>query len=1100
MKQTKASLVANITQDLSDNATQDITPRDVRQNLLDIVDSIGNLLFTEAIVSTNFSTNATRTTIAGEEVLSKIGQESYVSVDNSAFGYAALKQNFRGERNTAVGAYSLTCNIYGTDNVAVGYSALAGNSNGVANVGIGEYTLYYNKLGNMNVAIGHGAGYYADRESSNKLYIGVHPVTEGYICDNPEGVGLTPLVHGDFVLEKFGVNVNEFHPYGSVQVSGAISPSEDQVFDLGHRDYSFNVAHARGISFSEGISNTYDPSTDTVIVSGVQMHSDDIKPLTNDVYSIGSPSNVWRNTHTQELNVYGTANINELNTITSCLYECKTLYLATSGVCEGETNPCGYLSSENLNGAGLVIPSSGDEGLVNYNWILTASGLSTENLAPTSASQEDNAFWTSSNNILLSGDYSQVRATKHLGGSNGRASFGGMIDNEADGFAGFNVAEDATYQRIIFTTNDGWIDPNYNSLGEAGDGDFTTFYSAYTFSINSTQYDTDERITKGRRLTVNAPGDEVPASININHGTNSKRGVEFLSSTSGTAPGLYVSTYDGASNSEDINTLSLMRDDATGGVLGVSNFRGLKETRLPETIINARSKSDAAIRVTAENAGNVSASLELCGELNCLQDAGEILYNKQSGVMVLSTYKDSGRLDFITMKQDAVGEGLGLRCDFPELGDVVTVGTVAKPMGLSIANQPSGYDPSNGASGYTHLYARDVDAVDQTSELIYVDDNGNIFPLSLVTDNTRALFGDDTNTFAGSGCPANRADILPASGNTGYGAEALSSTSSNGPHNILNTAIGYKAGYGLVHSSGNIVIGSDSIVPEVSGLYNNVVLGNDAVVSGNNNLVVGNSIHNVSSNNNILIGPSLDASGLPNNRFLLGGGDAVLLSGVLSLNDPLLSMPNNGLFRLYDSSNIEHTSISDHKIQVSGSGNRYGETPFVVNFTGQDGLDNDLLTLDHSSHYVMNNVEDYETTNPRRPFMHVDGDIRVRGAIRLPDGTSLTSASGINSIDQLIADLQQQIDVQTIEGTMLQDVDSPPSPLTPNQGLMNTLGGETETIVLRDIYLRLEEGDYVIANRIKSPNGSYEYRPVWVSNEYATCGSVRPSSLDGGTV
>ena len=128
MKQTKANLIANITQDISDNATQEITPKDVRQNLLDIVDSVGNLLFTEEIVSTNFSTPATRTTIAGEEVLSKLGQESYVSVDNSAFGYAALKQNFAGERNTALGAYALSCNVYGTDNVGVGYSSLAGNS------------------------------------------------------------------------------------------------------------------------------------------------------------------------------------------------------------------------------------------------------------------------------------------------------------------------------------------------------------------------------------------------------------------------------------------------------------------------------------------------------------------------------------------------------------------------------------------------------------------------------------------------------------------------------------------------------------------------------------------------------------------------------------------------------------------------------------------------------------------------------------------------------------------------------------------------------------------------------------------------------------
>jgi len=628
MKRTKADLIANINAEIADNATQDISPRDVRQNMLDVVDSIANLLFTEEIVSTNFSTPATRTTIAGEEVLSKLGQESYVSTDNSAFGYAALKQNFQGVRNTAIGAYTLTCNIYGTDNVAIGYSALAGNSNGVGNVGIGEYSLYYNKLGNLNVAIGHGAGYYADRESSNKLYIGVHPVTEQYVCDNPEGVGLTPLVHGDFSLQRFGVNVNDFHPYGTVQVSGAISPSQDEAFSLGHADYSFDQAYARGITFYEGNSHTYDATSDVVIVSGVHMHGDDIKPLVDSVYSLGSPSNRWRDIKTYNLTVDGTATINQYNTVTSCLYECKTLYLATSGVCDGEVSPCGYLNKEELIGAGLIIPSSGDAGLSNYKWTITPSGLSTQGLAPTSATDEDNAFWTSNNNVLLSGDYSQIRATKHLGGDNGNAAFGGMIGNSSNGFAGMSVITDATYQRLTFTTNDGFSAPAYEQTIDAGAGEFGNFYSKYTFNIDGTAEDTEALSTDSRRLTINSPDLDVPVSLNLNHGVAYKRGVEFYSTSSGTAPGLYISTHDGSASNDDINTVSIMEDDATGGVLGVSNFGGQGKVKLPETLINARSTADAIIRVTAENAGDVVSSLELCGELNCLQDAAEFAYSK----------------------------------------------------------------------------------------------------------------------------------------------------------------------------------------------------------------------------------------------------------------------------------------------------------------------------------------------------------------------------------------------------------------------------------------------------------------------------------------
>jgi hypothetical protein len=1098
MKQTKANLIANITQDLADNANQDISPRDVRQNMLDVVDSIANLLFTEEIVSTNFSTPATRTTIAGEEVLSKLAQESYVSTDNSAFGFAALKQNFQGSKNTAVGAYSLTCNVYGTDNVAVGYSALAGNSNGVANVGIGEYSLYYNKLGNMNVAIGHGAGYYADRESSSKLYIGVHPVTEQYVCDNPEGVGLTPLVHGDFSLGQFGVNVNEFHPYGSVQVSGAISPSQDGAFNLGHEDYAFSTTHTKGIAFGEGNSHTYDPEGDVVIVSGVHMHGDDIKPMTANVYSLGSPSESWRNTHTYNLNVYGTANINELKTITSCLYECKTLYLATSGVCEGEINPCGYLSSEELNGAGFVIPASGDEGLVNYNWTLQPSGRELTGLphiGELNPTPLQVACFGSLTNVELSGVQTHVMAPQHLGRNS--TIFGSRSEVGATSSSKGMSCTSGILDPVVFSNFD-YIDANNNW---ARHGSNVGFDSRFVFLMSEFASEPRQEAHDSRRVTIQTRDYEVPASLNFQHSFANKHGVEFYSIASGATPGLFISTYDGT-DSTDLNTVSIMSDDATGGVLGVHNFNGEAQVRLPETIINARSNTNAAIRVTAENAGNVSSSLELCGELNCLQDAGEVVYNKSSGVMVLSTYKDSGRLDFITMQRNNTGDGLGLLCDSPELtDDVVTIGTVGTPVGISLSNNSSGFTPSSHSAGYTHLYARDVDgSPSQSSELIYVDNLGNILPLSLATANNSSIFGDSTNTFGGSGCPSDRSSIVSASGNTAYGAEALSDTSSSSPQNILNTAIGYKSGYGLAHSTGNIVVGSESILPSVSGIQNNIVLGNNAVVSGDDNVIIGNSVGNVASSGSVIIGRNIDASGLPSSTLLIGAGNNVLLSGVLTASKPLLSIPSDGSFRLYGTDNIESTTIESHGMVVAGSGNRYGETPYIINFTGSGGLSNDLLTLDHSCHYVMTNDQDYETTNPRRPFMHIDGDIQVRGAIRMADGTSLTTASGVNNVDQLIQGLQDQIDTQTIEGTMLEDVDAPASPLAPTQGLMNRLDGTTETISIRDIYLRLEEGDYVIANRIMNPVGEYEYRPVWVSNEYNTCGCARPSTSDGGSI
>ncbi len=1092
MKKTKADLIASINRDLADNATQEITPRDVRSNLIDVIDSTANFLTTEEIVSTNFSTPEARTTIAGEYALSRIGQESYTSEDNSAFGYAALKQNFQGSKNTAVGCFSLNCNVYGTDNVAVGYESIAGNSNGVGNVGIGNYSLYYNKLGNMNVAIGHGAGYYADREASQKLYIGVHPVTEQYVCDNPEGEGLTPLVHGDFQLRQFGINVNSFHPYGTVQVSGGISPSEDAMFSLGHSDYAFSDINTRSVTFWEGNGFSYDPDKDIVIVSGVQTHADDIKPMTNNVYSLGSPSQKWRHTHTNDLTVDGTATINELKAVTSCLYDCKTLYLATSGVCEGEVNPCGYLNESELNGAGLIIPTSGDAGLADYKWIMTASGLSVQNIVPGTATLEDKAYWTSNNNVLLSGDHSHIRAAKYLSQDDGTAAFGGMIGNTGNGFGGMNVAEDATYQRVVFTTNDGFDDANFRSLDKAGDGDFASFYSAYTFSINSEAEDTSSRSVKSRRLTVNTPDIDVPVSINLNHGTAHKRGVEFYSTSSGVAPGLYIQTHEGGSDNRDINTVSIMQSDNTGGVLGVSDFDNQGQVKIPETIINARSKADASIRVTAENAGDVKSAIELCGELNCLKDAAEFAYTKTDGLATISTYIDSGKK--VHTSFDSNDGNTIFNNGLVQVGEADASGII------SIRNHPEDHIV-DGMPNFTRLYSREVDKLDQSSELIYVDSDGNSWPLSLVTSLLDPVSWDSNlNLFGGSGTPYDRAALTTASGNTTFGNYALADMSNDtGSEGNLNTIVGFAAGSGILAGDGNTIIGAENISTQTTALQNNVILGNNNNIADNqiDNILIGNNIY-VEKSHNIVLGNRVSASGLSDHSLLVASDDQVLMSG--SMPNHYVSMPDGGAVVLHGTDNETSTTFRDHGFTVKGSGDRYGVDNFDFTFEGDSGLSNHVIRLNHSAHYSMSNTETYESVNPRRPYLHVNGDAQVRGSVRFSDGTSLDSASAITDIATQLAAMQELIDTQTIEGTMLDNVYSPSTPLTPTQGIMTRLDGTTAIITLRDIYLRLEEGDYVVANRVMNTEGEYEYRPVWVSNENSTCGCGRLESedYDGG--
>lgn len=1080
MKLNKSTLVNNINRDLADNATQEITPADVRQNMLDIVDSVVNLLVTEEIVTANFSTPATRTVIAGEEALSKLGQESYVTSDSVAVGYAALKQNFQGDRNTAVGSHALSCNVFGTDNIGVGYAALAGNSNGVGNVGVGNYSLYYGKLGNFNVAIGHGAGYYGDREASYKLYIGAHPVTEQYVCDNTEGSGLTPLVHGDFQTAQFGVNVNSFHPYGTVQVSGAISPSQDTTFDLGNSNYQFLTTHTKNIEFAQNTITGYDDAALAVVHSGVHAHAGDVDPLSHRVYALGDHDKQWHTIHTYNLNVSGVAIINEYTTITECLYECKTLYLATSGVCEGETSPCGYLHENSLAGAGLIIPASGDIGggvtptlLRDYEWTLTprpAGGtpdpFSTLPYAGKAKTYYDFAHWTSNINIELEGQ-SHISAMQHVGSGNSTL-FGTYTDTT--GYVKGMYAQSGLYESISFVD---FATVDSNNLPNITFAD--AHKSRYMFFIS----DGDENTTDSAGVGIISKSVNRPTHLRFENGTTSanRQGAEIVCNSSGITPGLFINTYDGTSpnNSGTFNTIAIMQNDATGGVLGVHNFYGESELRYPETLVNARGNGDAIVRVTAENAGDVNAGVELCGEENCLANAAEFVYNKPSGVAVIGTYLDSGRIVHQTF--DTASGNTIFNNGNVQLGEDADHGI------LSFRDHASG-SSANTQTGFTRLFSRHVDGkLNQASELVYVDTSGNVFPLSLSTGDNGSVYVDGNfNTFAGSGTPSSLVAIGSASGNTGFGTSTLHDiTKYAAPQGFGNTALGFKAGSGLYDGNNNVVIGVDSLSASTSGV--------------DNNIVIGNSINTISTSNNIIIGHGI-GGGVPENSFILGSTSRVLLSGVMSSSS--LGMPYAGSFSLYDANNVESLKISDHNITVLGGGSRYGNNPLTIDFSA--GLSNTILTLDHSSHYTMSNSENYETTNPRRPFMHLDGDFRVRGAVRFADGTSFETASGINDAITLYETLEARINSQTVEGVMSEGIDPASSNYSPNSGIMVTLAGNSVWVVNRDKHLTIEDGDYVVATRVLNISGNDEYRPVWVSNEYNTCGCARPSTLDGGTL
>jgi len=408
----KLKLVDNIVRDLADNSTGKISPHDVRQNMLDVIDSIHLLTADQNLYSKNFGTVDTRTTRAGDLAIGKLHLDGYVSVDNSAFGYSSLSENYNGARNTAIGSHALSCNLYGSGNTAVGVSAIAGNVFGSGNVALGNLALQRNKWGNYNIAIGHGAGYYIGQNESHRFYLGSHIVDDNAVCSNPLGSGLTPLMLGDLKDLKLGIAVSGLHEYGTLQVGGDIVPSENPgKYNLGHQekrwknifasealDYpdSSHFSIRRTVTTTPAGVVTYTPSEVIYLESGGMIglgtnapsgtqglvtSKGNIVPKYDNSYSIGHPDLMWSGGYFKNISVSGTADITTFNykEINSCTYECKTLYLASSGdPCYSGGPPCGYLTDQELEGGGLVLQSSGAAGSAegffrrNYEWTYRA--------------------------------------------------------------------------------------------------------------------------------------------------------------------------------------------------------------------------------------------------------------------------------------------------------------------------------------------------------------------------------------------------------------------------------------------------------------------------------------------------------------------------------------------------------------------------------------------------------------------------------------------------------------------------------------------------------------------------------------------------------
>lgn len=1075
----KDVLVNNIVTELSDNSTGQISPYDIRHNLLDIIDSVYLLTKGKPLDGSNFSTRATRTTRVGEDSLSKIDLAGYFSIDNTAIGHSSLKSNYQGIKNTAIGSHALFCNVYGENNAALGYSALGGNTVGHGNVGFGNFTLNNNKSGNFNIAIGHGAGYYATNVN-NKLFIASHNVDSNYVCDNPLGSGLTPLVYGDLSDLRFGVATNSLHNEGSLQVGGHAAPSLDNLYNIGSSNYRWKKLYlSSGIIFGNDLSLD-SPNGLYINIKG------DVQPYSHNSYEIGSQNKLWSGGYFNNIYVSGIATIGRFVAIENCNYFCKTINLASSGNISldgggpntlydysSEESPiqsyCGYLSDEELTGAGINVQSSGAGYLREYSFTFSPSN------SELSCLQEDSPYSRSSWNSNVS---LHLASGTHL--STDRIIFPSSINivNSSGCFGIFSRGSGLFFSKSELVSHNqhpsGYLAGvgNVNFYSNSGDS------SSYIFNLAAV-----ESGVNIKQRFLNGVKQKTPDTLNNNVDKLQGFELSYINNSDEytfgpTSNRFVVGSYD--DTSRFVNAITLMQSDADEGTFGITNLNLNAGAKLPATALNVRSANNAIGRFTAENQASTKAAIQLLGGLNCLQDGLEIAYYNGSGLADISIYDDSGRYPFLTFYPNKTFGLFTASGSQPPNNDMFTLGDNFNN-GALISFYENEQTISS-RSNYGKLYVKQKIAQSQSHSLYMTDGSGNVHDLVIntldVTDG-RGLYTDTLgNTFGGLYSPKQRTSLSSAFRNTTIGSGALFDLSTGDDNSIF----GAISASGITTGNRNTVVGSNNA---------------KSITTGDNNVVLGQNSFNATANAssfNIIIGTNgVGDSTSGNYRFAVGHGNVLLLDGITGPNNTqkFLSMPKGGRFLLNDSTDTDILQLRANYIDVVDlGGNNYPNNTLTFTFSGNNYAE--LLALNHAANPMTNNVSYFPPTVPR-PYATLHGDLRLRGAIRFSDATSLSSANFLNNIQNLENGLSQansnisQLFSSFVEGYVTDRINAPIDPASPTQGVLylkdqNWQDSGEVTLVNRDKTSVIHAGSYVIAMRVNN-----EYRPMWVSAKDTNC-------------
>ena len=1002
----KENLIKNIRNELSDNSVGEISPRDIRHNLIDIIDSVHLLTKDSNIDSLNIGTPETRNVRIGHRSLESIKLDGYTSTDNIAIGYSSLRSSYRTKRNTAIGSFALSCNIHGEGNLAIGYNSLAGNTTGFSNVALGAHSLNNNKTGNFNIAIGNAAGYYIDRDTSYKFFLASHPVDESYICDNPEGVGLVPTIYGDLQSNSIGINTPSLHEGSVLQTGGDIDPSQDLSFNLGSSSFRWNNLYLQNALFSpigtinsdESIfvnSRKINLNAEDVFIGGNVEVSGNILPSVTEQYNLGSMIQRWGKGY------FDSIFSNYLTAFQKSFFSNKTLYLASSGEwsIDGggpsslyEYYPCSnsleinpILSDDEIVGGGFVLQSTED----SYYFTFQKDGYP---CGP-------NKRWKSNIGIELYGDESYISATA-LVGSLTNNCFGIFMSGTKTFFS-------EKHQYIDHEQYSSNADINFyrNELSDTPDYDIV--FHSLSSGVNISQ----------KFLSSRSIPRETVDQVDVINGFELK----YFDDNDIDSDRFVIRSFDNDIYSS--NHLTLMSSKSYG-VLGLNNFKTFGELAYPETTFNIRSSNDSIIRSTAENYDSSISALQLLAHQNCLNSGVEFVYSNHSGIFDLNIYDNYSKN---TVLSSPSGISLGIFAS-GDPQDLLTIGSSGYNSHISIFESYSKPSPKE---EYGKLFIYEKISNNQSQTIIFLDDEGNEHDIVLNKYNAEdgLILSENGNTFGGL-CPDVRGDIPNASNNTAFGYQALNNITVGD----CNTMYGFRAGSSIETGYNNIGIGCNAFQEAAEDINHNIAIGCDSVGS------------NIEDNYN----------------FHLGYSDTNLLFEAKlgpSTNQKHLYMPD-GKITLYGPDKGESLHISNNTIRLEDhGGSDTPENELVFKFKGNET--NDLVVMNHS-YPPMDNNTFYR--NNLRPWMELMGDLKLRGGICFADGSFISGTNELNKIPII----EQKIEDIFVEGHALEDIPEAINIEDPSIGILKLRDGRQLLITNRDKYLKIRTNDYVIAIKINS--------------------------------